>query len=113
MTHLQSTLQTVSTVHGDSANGIFANMLLNFEHKGLLADAIYLNGIMNLGKHLAGALSFRLKVDINHRAYYLRNMSICLWHTTMFLFILFFIEPLFNSNSLQSSLDFEFRRKVK
>ena len=70
----QSSSQSISTIHGDGSDSIFAYMLLNFDYKHTSVGTMNLKGFMNGWKSrlVTGA---GLKMDINHRADYLRNIS--------------------------------------
>ncbi len=88
--YLKPTLQTVGIVHGNTTNGIFTDMLLNFYYQFTAIRTFYDKCIINFRQHFLWIHTVCVKKHVNHRSDYLRNMSFYWFHKYFYFKVVFF-----------------------
>ena len=74
--NLQATLQSVSIVHCDAANGVFTNMLLHLNDKLLSVRTLQLQSFVDFRQHLFRVLSGCIEVNVDNRTDNLRDAPV-------------------------------------
>ena len=86
--YLHAALQTVGRVHGNTAYGILADVLLHLDNELLTVRTVDSQSIVNLWQHFLRILALGIKVNIDDRADNLGNVSDNLWHKLIFLVLI-------------------------
>ena len=81
---LQAAFQAVGGVHGDAADGVFADVLLDFDDEFTAVGALDAQGVVDAGEVFLLLLAFEVKVYVHHRTDNLRNMSLDRRHLEYF-----------------------------